>query len=84
MRDVFYLDSLGRDVSPFAPRLNMLGKQNFLNICLPIYYTGVRKTRQASKDGYLYSSLERCVLNTVVTVARLYLPMLPVYFSFCD
>jgi len=27
-------------VSPFAPRVNMLGKQNLLNICLPIYYTG--------------------------------------------
>ena len=63
MRDVFYLDSLGKDVSPFAPRVNMLGKQNFLNICLPIYYTGESLEPSTLKDGYLYPYLAKGCLG---------------------
>ena len=82
-------------------------------ICLPIYYTGVRKTSQPLELEYLYLFLrgclgtlclglrrksllrslrnlrwllisERCILNTVVSIAWFYFPVGPVHLSFCD
>ena len=82
-------------------------------ICLPIYYTGVRKTSQPLKEEYLYLSLrgclgtlclglrrksllsslrnlrcllisERCIFNTVLSIAWLNLPVDEINLVFCN
>jgi hypothetical protein len=48
MRDVFYMDSLGKEVSPFSPWM-CYGTLRFRNICLPIYNTMVYRPCQGLK-----------------------------------
>ena len=48
MRDVFYMDSLGKEVSPFSPWIRYRTLR-FRNICLLIYNTTVYRHCQGLK-----------------------------------
>ena len=78
MRDGFYLPSLGQTAGICYET------ETVRYICLPIYGNTVWKTSQALKNEYLCSNSERCVLNTVISIAWFHLPVRPIYFSFCD